>query len=135
MPLVIDTSVLIAVILNEATKPQIIEITKGQELIAPDSLQWEMGNAFSAMFKRNRISLEQAIEGFRIFQKIPLRYPATDFRHALQVCFEKSIYAYDAYFLSLAKKQKCPFITLDESLQKKASELGIKTIEVKNDHI
>jgi predicted nucleic acid-binding protein len=135
MPIVTDTSVIIAVVLNEPTKQKIIEATKGQELIAPDSLKWEIGNAFSAMFKRNKVSLDQALTGFKIFRQIPIRYPETDFEDALKISFENKIYAYDGYFLSLAKKHKCPFITLDEPLQKLASKLGIKTIEVNNDNI
>ncbi len=135
MAIVTDTSVIIAVILNESTKPAIIDATKGQELIAPESLKWEIGNAFSAMFRRNLISVEQAKAGFDIFRRIPIRYPETDFNDALKIAFQNNIYAYDAYFLSLAKKQKYPFITLDKPLQKLASKLGIKIIEVNNDNI
>ena len=132
---IISLLAIIAVVLNEPTKPKIIEATKGQELIAPDSLKWEIGNAFSAMFKRNKISLEQALTGFKVFQKIQIRYPETDFENALKISFENNVYAYDAYFLSLAKKHQCPFITLDEPLLKLASKLGIKIIEVNNDNI
>ena len=73
MPIVVDTSTILAVVLNETTKPRIIEATKGQELLAPDSIQWEIGNAFSAMFKRNKITLDQATTGFKIYKKISLR--------------------------------------------------------------
>jgi len=135
MPIVTDTSVIIAVLLNEPTKSKIIEATKSQELIAPDSLKWEIGNAFSALFKRNIISLEQAIAGFKIFKQIPIRYPETDFNSTLRISHDHNIYAYDAYFLSLAKKHKCPFITLDGPLQKLASKMGIRIIEVNNDDI
>jgi hypothetical protein len=33
---------------------RLIEMTKSAELIAPSSLHWEVGNVFSAMFRRNR---------------------------------------------------------------------------------
>lgn len=135
MPIVTDTSVIIAVILNEPTKSRIIEETKSQELIAPDSLKWEIGNAFSALFKRKKISFEQAIAGFEIFMQIPIRYPDTDFNNAIKISYEHNIYAYDAYFLSLAQKHKCPFITLDGPLQKIAIKMGIKVVEVNNDDI
>lgn len=58
MSLVVDTSVIISVITNEITKSNLIKITKGEDLIAPESLHWEVGNAFSAMFKREIISIE-----------------------------------------------------------------------------
>ena len=135
MAIVVDTSIIISVVLNEYTKHQIIQATKGQELIAPSSLQWEIGNAFSAMFKRKRITLEQAISGFRIYIKIPIRYPDMDFDYALKIAYENNIYAYDAYFISLSKKQRCPFLTLDKSLQEIASNFGVKVIEVNDDDI
>lgn len=135
MSVVVDTSVIVAVILNEATKENIIKATKNQDLIAPACLNWEMVNAFSAMFKRNKISLEQALAAHEIFKTIQIRYPGIDFEDVIKISYKHKIYAYDACFLSLAKKHRCPFITLDESLQTLASKLNIKTIEVKNDNI
>ena len=87
------------------------------------------------MFKRKRISLEQALAGFKIFKQIPIRYPQTDFNNALRISYDFNIYTYDAYFLSLAQRHKCPFITLDRPLQKIGSKMGIKIIEVNNDDI
>lgn len=55
MEIVVDTSVIIAVIVDEPEKARLIESTKGASLIAPGSLYWEIGNAFSAMLKRKRI--------------------------------------------------------------------------------
>ena len=52
MYVTIDTSALIAVIGNEESKKEIIKVTKGYSLCAPKSVHWEIGNAFSAMFKR-----------------------------------------------------------------------------------
>jgi uncharacterized protein with PIN domain len=49
MNIVVDTSVIIAVITNEPHKPQLIDITREVDLLAPLSLHWEIGNAFSAM--------------------------------------------------------------------------------------
>lgn len=54
MDIVIDTSVIIAVIANEPEKGDLVELTKGANLIAPLSVHWEIGNAFSAMLKRRK---------------------------------------------------------------------------------
>ena len=54
-------------------KPQLIDITRGVDLLAPLSLHWEIGNAFSAMMKRQRINLEQALVALRVYEQIPLR--------------------------------------------------------------
>jgi len=74
MDIVIDTSVLIAVIVNEPERDKIVKLTAGNTLIGPGSIPWEIGNAFSAMFKRKRVSLDEAQKGLLIFETIPLRY-------------------------------------------------------------
>ena len=79
MDIVVDTSVLIAVIANEPERERIIALTIGKTLIGPGSLPWEVGNAFSAMFKRSRLSLDEAKKGIAIFDSIPIRYIRTDF--------------------------------------------------------
>lgn len=52
MNLVVDTSVIIAVIANEPEEATLVAQTQGADLFAPHSLYWEVGNAFSAMLKR-----------------------------------------------------------------------------------
>jgi predicted nucleic acid-binding protein len=49
---IIDTSAIIATITNEAEKERLVKMTQGSFLVAPHSLHWEIGNAFSAMLKR-----------------------------------------------------------------------------------
>ncbi|MCD4817214.1 MAG: type II toxin-antitoxin system VapC family toxin [Candidatus Cloacimonetes bacterium] len=64
MDIVIDTSVLISVIVGEPERSRIVEFTIGNTLIGPESIPWEIGNAFSAMFKQNRLTLKEALKGF-----------------------------------------------------------------------
>ena len=51
MDLVVDTSVIIAVITNEKHKKKLVRVSKGADLIPPQSLHWEVGNAFSAIVR------------------------------------------------------------------------------------
>ena len=130
MDLVVDTSVLIAVILNEPEKAGIVRVTSGQSLIGPESIRWEMGNAFSAMFKKARINLRLAQQAMSVFESIPVRYVDVDFRHALQLAHDNRIYAYDAYFLDCALRHKAPLLSLDGLMVAKAKSLGIKIMEI-----
>ena len=130
MDIVIDTSALIAVIVGESEKETIIELTKGKTLIGPGSIPWEIGNAFSAMFKRNRITLAEAQNGLSIFERIPLRYIKPDFSNSVAISKQTNMYAYDAYFMDCAIRQKAPLLTLDRKLILAAQSLNIKTIEV-----
>ena len=130
MDIVIDTSALIAVIVDEPERAKIIEYTVGNTLIGPGSIPWEIGNAFSAMFKQDRLSLSEAKKGLSIFQSIPLRYVEADFSNALQLSKSTNMYAYDAYILDCAIRHKSPLLTLDRRLKTAAQTINIETLEV-----
>jgi len=49
MELVVDTSAIIAVLVREPLRAALIDVTAGADLLAPPSVHWEVGNAFSAM--------------------------------------------------------------------------------------
>ena len=129
MDIVIDTSALIAVIVDEPERNKIIELTTGNTLIGPGSIPWEIGNAFSAMFKRKRLSLDEAQKGLLIFESIPLRYIKPDFVNTMSMSQKANIYAYDAYFLDCSLRQKAPLLTLDQKLKTAAQHLNIETME------
>ena len=130
MDLVIDTSALIAVIVGEAKRDRLISITEGGLLLGPASIPWEVGNAFSAMFKQNRLSLDQAQKGINIFESIPIRYVQVDFLRAMTIARHTNMYAYDAYYLDCAIRLKAPLLTLDRKLMRAAQEMKIDVIEV-----
>jgi len=130
MDIVIDTSALIAVIVGEAERKRIVEFTTGNTLIGPGSIPWEIGNAFSAMFKQDRLTLDEAQKGLAIFASIPLRYVEPDFVNALKISKQAKMYAYDAYFLDCAIRHKAPLLTLDRKLKAFAQNLNVETMEV-----
>ncbi len=130
MDIVIDTSALIAVIAGEPERNRIVELTTANTLIGPGSIPWEIGNAFSAMFKQNRLTLEEAREGLTIFNSIPIRYINPDFVHAMTISKQTNMYAYDAYFIDCSLRQKAPLLTLDHKLKLAAQSLNAKILEV-----
>lgn len=130
MDIVIDTSALIAVIVGEPERVKIIEYTTGNTLIGPGSIPWEIGNAFSAMFKQSRITLDEARKGLSIFRSIPLRYVEPDFFNALKLSKKISMYAYDAYLLDCAIRYRSPILTLDRKLKAAAQSVNVETLEV-----
>jgi predicted nucleic acid-binding protein len=128
--LVIDTSALIAVIANEPEKSALVEQTTGAVLLAPHSVHWEIGNAFSAMLKRQRITLDQARAALAVYRKIPLRLIDIDLERALVLSAELEIYAYDAYLIAAAQRQRCPLLALDGGLIHAAKRAGVPVLEV-----
>ncbi len=130
MNLIVDTSALIAVIVGEPERKRIIEITTGNSLVGPGSIPWEIGNAFSAMFKQNRLTFKEAQKGLAIFKSIPVRYVEADFYNVLKLSKNAKMYAYDAYFLDCAIRLKAPLLTLDRNLMKAAQTMNIESLEV-----
>ena len=130
MDIVIDTSAVIAVIANEPEKPAIVEHTLGANLIAPASVHWEVGNAFSAMFKRRRISLSQAKEAIKSYERIVFRFIDVDLGQSLELSDRLNMYGYDAYVLACALNMRSPLLTLDKKLAAAAPVVGVKVLEV-----
>jgi len=130
MQIIVDTSAIIAVLVNESNKSAIIRATQEADLLAPPSIHWEIANAFSAMFKRKRLTLDEALTAVTIYQQIPIRFIEIELEEALKIADELGIYAYDAYLLRSAIKYNLPLLTLDQGLKEQAERVGVKVIGV-----
>lgn len=131
MDVVIDTSALIAVIANEPQKRALVRATRGVRLIAPASVHWEVGNAFSTMLRKKRtIAFDDVRRALRAYRAIPLRFVDVDLDESLDVARRLGIYAYDAYLLVCAGTNRCPLLTLDRHLAGVGRESGLDVMEV-----
>lgn len=130
MEMVVDTSVLVAVVAAEQERRLLIERTHGATLVAPASVHWEVGNAFAAMLKRRRLTLAQTIQALTAYAQIPIRYVDVELVDALRLADELKIYAYDAYVIACAQRQRCELITLDRGLMRAATTAGVGIVEV-----
>lgn len=129
MKIITDTNIFLAVVLNEPEKDHIIGLSSGVDVVAPEILPYEIGNALSAIHKRKQITDKEALAAQRATEKIPVRLVAIDIQKALQLALEFNIYAYDAYFLQCAMALSSPLLTLDNRMKKVATELGIEVLE------
>jgi len=128
--IVVDASAVLAVILNEPEKAKIIGLTQGCSLISPGCLRWEIGNAFTVMLKRKRLTLEEAMRGLEIYAMIPIQEMDVSLHDAVQLSSRHNIYAYDAYYLELAKRNTSPLLTLDSRMAQVANDEKIKQKEI-----
>lgn len=131
MNVVIDTSAIIAVIANEPEKQKLIDLTRGAYLFAPESIKWEVGNAFSLMLKRKRVTLEQITRALNIFASIPIIWIEVDLKQALKIASKVDIYAYDAYVICSALSNGYVLLSLDKGLLRTAQKLNVEILEVK----
>jgi predicted nucleic acid-binding protein len=130
MEIVIDTSAILAVITDEPDRDRLLALTDGVSLTAPASLPWEVSNAFSSMLKMRRLTLAQAQDALRLYQRIPVRLVEVSLAQALALAAQLNIYAYDAYMLACAEQQRCPLLSLDRGLLQAGQSLGVDILEV-----
>ena len=130
MELVVDTSVLIAVLTGEPTREQLIARTHGADLLAPGSVHWEVGNAFSALLRRRRLRLNEVQAALAAYGRIPIRVVEVEVAAALELADRFGVYAYDGYLLACARRHQAPLLTLDARLGRMAQEAGVQVMEV-----
>jgi predicted nucleic acid-binding protein len=128
--LVVDASILLAVLTSEPGRPKIIELTRDVDLIAPASVHWEIGNALSSMLKRGRITLVQAESILKNYEKIPIRFVEVSLHESIRISADRKIYAYDAFLIACARDQRCRLISLDKALLQASMDSGVQVVEV-----
>ena len=132
MTLVVDASILLAVLMSEPERAKIVELTKDVDLIAPASVHWEVGNALSSMLKRGRLTLSQAESVLKNYEKIPIRFVEVSLHDSIRISADRKIYAYDAFLIACARDQRCRLISLDKALLQASEDSGIQVVEVPN---
>jgi predicted nucleic acid-binding protein len=129
--IVIDTSAVLAVLLDEPEKQAVVEATMGSVVCAPASLRWEVGNAVTAGVKRRRLTTERARQLVTDFDQVTIRELAIDLLRAVDLGLELSIYAYDAYILEAARSSGFPLLALDGPIRRNAKKIGLSLVDLK----
>lgn len=119
---VIDASCVLAVLLGEPESREVLKKTDGVQLTAPECLEAEIGNALSCLMKRKKLEVSDAVLAYHEFMKIPVRTVPLDIPSALIVAGEEKIYAYDAYYIALAKRLGLRLFSLDAKMKKIAEK-------------
>jgi predicted nucleic acid-binding protein len=128
--IVIDTSAILAVLLDEPEKPAIVEASMRSVVCAPASLRWEVGNAATAGVKRRRLTTERARQLVTDFEQVTIRELVIDLLRAVDLGLELGIYAYDAYILEAARSSGFPLLALDGPIRRNAKKLGLSLVEL-----
>lgn len=130
MTITIDTTAVVAVVNGEPTKSRVVELTTGADVLAPASLPWEVGNAYSAMFKKQTATEQQAMAALALYRRMTIRLVDVSLEAAVDLSAKLGIYAYDAYVLACAEQTGTPLLTLDRSLRHAAQRLGLRVLQV-----
>ena len=77
-----------------------------------------------------RISLSQAQRALEAYREIPPRFIDIELEDALMLTGELGIYAYDAYVIAAAEKQRCPLLSLDAELRAAAEQRRVDSLKI-----
>ncbi len=130
MKIVADTNTFLAVALREPEKDALATIVAGHEIISPEVLPFEIGNALSSMLKKGTLEPESVQAAWEMFVMVPVELHKVNMAQALMIAVEFKIYAYDAYFLECALRLRAPLLTLDKGMQRIATNLSIRVLEL-----
>ncbi|MDR0910278.1 MAG: type II toxin-antitoxin system VapC family toxin [Spirochaetaceae bacterium] len=123
--LVIDASAIMGILLDEPAKASIVKSAEGCDISAPSIMPFEVANALSREIRRNRITVEQSREAFRIYKTIPINKVKINYESTLEICYAQKTYAYDAAYIDLALRLRAPLLTLDDNMRRIAKSLNI----------
>ncbi|MBI3600556.1 MAG: type II toxin-antitoxin system VapC family toxin [Nitrospinae bacterium] len=128
MEIVADASVFLAVILNENDRDWVIHKTTGKDIVSPEVLPYEIGNALIAMKRKGRLRDREILLAYDLSQRITVKLVSVNIHEAIRMAMRFNIYAYDAYYLQCCIENKSSLISLDNRMCDIAENLEIKVV-------
>ena len=129
MEIILDASAIIDVIADEPEAQTVINYTKNATIVSPNRISCEIANALTRMMKKKIVnSEEQMINLIKNFKLIPIKLEEIDLEKAMQIAWQNNIYAYDAFYLEVAKRLRLPLITFDTVMGKIGKTLGLNIL-------
>jgi len=127
---VVDTSVVLAVLLNEPERNAILKRTRGKRILVAPSLGWEVGNALVALVRRGKADYAAIERAWRSFDQIPLTFTSCSIIASLRLATDTGLYAYDAYVIEAARAAGASLLTLDKKQRAVAVARGVDILEI-----
>lgn len=123
-PLVVDCSVLAAVLFDEPRRDEAALVMTGRALFAPDLINHEMLSvALKKLGTRNELSVFRSLADLA---ELDLKRYQVDSLSQFKLARHTGLTAYDAAYLQLALDLEAPLATFDKALGEAAEALFIK---------
>ncbi len=134
--IVVDTSVVIAIILGEAREAAGLQCLRGMEhLHAPALLPYEVASVISAAVNKRGLSPVKALTAITQFKQMPwsfeLQSDSTRLSVMLALAQTHRLSAYDAAYLELAIHRGLALATFDADLRKACVRVGVQAVPSK----
>jgi predicted nucleic acid-binding protein len=124
MPVVVDASALGAMAFGEPEGAEINKYLKGQTLLAPTLVDYELANLANTKVRRGAITVVQASVVLRAVLQLPIRRVAVPGEEMFLLATQTGLSAYDAAYLWLARTSDIELVTLDRQLAAVTDRLG-----------
>ena len=133
MEILLDASAIITVIADEPKAQIVIACTQNATIVSPNIVACEIANALTRMMRKNIIISEEQMTNFiKIYKLIPMKLVDIDLEKALKIAWLYKTYAYDAFYLEVAKRLQLPLLTFDSGMAKIGKELGLNVLGGQN---
>lgn len=130
-PLVVDTSIAVKWFLPEIHFEAASKVLKSRfELIAPDIIWAEFGNALLKKVRIDEIAVQEAADILKDFIRFPLQTYSSKFilNAAWHMAHDSRNNVYDNLFLSLAINRNCALVTADRKFYDAVSKKSFSSM-------
>jgi len=114
---------------SDAVRKFFLEMKNTDQLMVPQLWWYETGNVLNMSLKRKRLNHNEAVSVIDLLKKIKLVTDVESGPEYIHRLFELTqlygISSYDAAYLELSIRMKCPLMTLDAELIVAAREIGV----------
>ena len=120
-PIVVDCSLLAAILFNEPSRGEALEVLSGKSLHAPILIDHEI---ISVAVKKTEAKADDAVtRGLNSFRKLRLLRHGIDHQAQFELALSQNLSAYDAAYLQLAVALNAPLATYDRVLASAAKKV------------
>jgi predicted nucleic acid-binding protein len=126
MALVVDASVAVKWVIEEALRDRALDLLADNEVIAPDLLLTEVRNVLAMRVRRRLTTVAEARAAEAAFRSIPLLIEPTSelLEDAFELALRLAHPIYDCLYLALAVRRDLPLATADRRLLELSSQVA-----------
>jgi predicted nucleic acid-binding protein len=129
MPVVIDASALVDLIVQSERAPAVAQAVGATEMVAPDVVNPEVLSILRRLERTGALAARQAVQAVDDLMDAPVRRFSTLPLLAEAWTLRANVSAADACYVVLARILRCPLVTADRKLSR-APGLGVPMLTV-----
>lgn len=122
--LVVDASAIAALVFVEPEADDLAARLRGEGLVAPQLLAYEVANVAAVKLRRRLVSRQAAAEALALFGRLDVRLHPVTASDAFDTAAGTGLTAYDGAYLWLARALGAPLVTLDRRVAAASREPG-----------